>query len=253
MMQMTEFNIDAGQNGMASNQYDLCRNKDGKSDCKGDWMGTFKNPCGAMSEGGTYFMINDYNVVWKLGVCGWESMPDIDMNRSAPICGTAPGGSIFCGGQTCHYYSDATDSWSTTSQMPNYHNDGKITSADGYVWVVGGQSGTANIDRYDPTTDSWTTFDMEQTGLPKEYKGFGITKGPYDNSFMTFEVSNTNHTQCSILNATWQAYFFTIYIRVSIVDTMLEIGHVTIMKINTSRIFKVLASLWPSLATFHRL
>ena len=41
-MQMTEFNIEPGQNGMASRQIDLCRSKDGKSDCDGDWMGSFR-------------------------------------------------------------------------------------------------------------------------------------------------------------------------------------------------------------------
>ena len=132
-------------------------------------------------------MLNDRNAAWKLGVCGWEPYPDIEMT-SMPICGTAVGGAIFCGSRTCQYYSDETETWTKTSEMPNSHNDGNIISAGGYVFVIGGQSGDQNIDRYDPATDTWQTFDMEENGLPKEYKGFAVTKGPIEDSFMTSAV-----------------------------------------------------------------
>ena len=187
-MQMTEFNIDPGQNGMASRQFDLCRNDGGDSDCD---FGMFRNPCGAMSEGGTYLLVNDGSQAWKLGVCGWEAIPDVDVDRTMPICGAVPGGAMFCGGKKCHFYSDADDSWTEIATMPNYHTEGKIISADGFIFAVGGTSAENNVDRYDATSDSWQTFTMEETGLPKEYKGFSAVQGPHADSFMTFEVKTS--------------------------------------------------------------
>ena len=117
-----------------------------------------------------------------------EAIPDIDVGRTRPICGAVPGGAMFCGGKKCHLYSDESDSWTEISSMPNYHTEGEITSANGFVFAVGGTSGANNVDRYDATSDSWQTFTMEDTGLPKEYKGFSAVQGPNADSFMTFEV-----------------------------------------------------------------
>ena len=129
----------------------------------------FSTDCAVMTEGGTYLLVSNRNA-WKLGVCGWEELPGIAIGNKSlkdePICGTVPGGAMFCSSSTreCQIYHDETDTWTqTANNMPNSHKDGKLVYSGGYAWAVG----YWYVDRYDFTTDSWESYRFEDTGIPR--------------------------------------------------------------------------------------
>lgn len=201
-MQITEFNLNGGENSLASNAMSLCRSKTDtyndwfsgeeitshKNDCEGGYVGSTSNICGTMTEGGTYIMATDRSDVWKLGVCGMEWCGTDDFKLSgSPICGTVPGGAMFCGGNECYIYSDATESWTKTANMNTYHYEGNLIAKNGSIFVIGGTYQTPwSVEKYDAATDTWEANDMEANGVPKEYKGFTLTDGPHQ-TFFSFE------------------------------------------------------------------
>ena len=201
-MQLTEFNLVPGENAIASNAMPLCRSKTDsytnpftqeevtthKNDCEDGYVGSTSNICGTMTEGGTYLMATDRSDVWKLGVCGmeWCGTDDFRMSGS-PICGAVPGGAMFCGGNECYIYSDATESWTKTANMNTYHTYGNLITKNGSTFVIGGSYNDGlSVEKYDPATNTWEANHMDENGVNREYKGFTIADGPSD-TFFTFE------------------------------------------------------------------
>ena len=201
-MQLSEFNLSPGENAIGSNAMPLCRSKTDtypdwqtgeeitthKNDCEGDYVGSTTNICGTMTEGGTYIMATDRSDVWKLGVCGmeWCGTDDFQM-RASPICGTVPGGAMFCGGNECYIYHDATESWTKTQDMVTYHTHGNIITKNGDVFVIGGTfNAPYSVEKYNFEDDFWDANSEEDNGVNREYKGFTVTDGPGD-VFFSFE------------------------------------------------------------------
>ena len=54
-------------------------------------------------------------------------------------------------------YNPATNRWATKQSAPHYHTNGAGGVIDGKLYVAGGGGGAA-LDRYNPTTDTWTTL-----------------------------------------------------------------------------------------------
>ena len=213
-MQITEFNLHAGENSIASNAMPLCRYgtwywnhwqtgelmSEDKNDCDGDYVGSTSNICGTMTEGGTYLMATDRSDVWKLGVCGLEYAGTDDFKmRASPICGAVPGGAMFCGGNECYIYSDATESWTKTANMNTYHTYGNLITKNGSIFVIGGSFNAPwSVEKYDAASDTWLANDMENNGVNREYKGFTLTDGPGDLffSFQGFDCGNKTGGYC---------------------------------------------------------
>jgi N-acetylneuraminic acid mutarotase len=78
------------------------------------------------------------------GVCSGDNYP------SPGYCETEPFRRLF-------RYNPATNSWVTKKQAPHFHARGAGGAINGKFYVAGGRF-TNVLDRYDPSTDTWTTL-----------------------------------------------------------------------------------------------
>src|SRR3990170_751315 len=78
--------------------------------------------------------------------------------------------------QTTRIYDIASDTWTTGSDGPlPARSEGAAVTGDGDLYAVGGRGGVvvlANLDRYTPATDTWTSL----APMPTARAGLGVAR-----------------------------------------------------------------------------
>ncbi|XP_050316282.1 kelch-like protein 5 isoform X1 [Anthonomus grandis grandis] len=144
-------------------------------------MNTHRHGLGVAVLGGTLYAVGGHdgwsylNTVerWDPATRSWQYVAPMQNQRCSAGVAVLKGRLYAVGGRdgasclrTVECYDPYTNKWTLAAPLARRKGCVGVATADGYLYVIGGQDAPANnptasrfdcVERYDPTTDTWTT------------------------------------------------------------------------------------------------